>query len=361
LNVVIIGGGYGGCAVASKCASLKIPFKIIDKNEYFHHCVGALRASVIPEYGKKVAIPLKQAYQDNFVQGSVKQLDTEGKKVILENGDELEFTHCVIAVGSLGPLPARSKQTTIDGLLGEYLDISDKISKAKNIVVVGGGPVGVEMAGQIREKHKDVEITLISSSEKLVSPQFDDKFQSNMKSMMTNKNVKVEIGKAVNLSELETNVIKEQQVKLSTDTEISYDLLISCIGLPPNKDSITSLVPEDKLDQNNRIKVNNLLQVEGYENIFAIGDCCNTEENKMAAYADAHGLHVVGVISNTAKGKQVKPYKTSFVGMLVPVGSNGGVGNINGMNLPGPIVTVLKSRDLFTSKFWKGVGLKVPE
>ena len=34
---------------------------------------------------------------------------------------------------------------------------------------------------------------------------------------------------------------------------------------------------------------------------------------------------------------QVKPYKTSFVGMLVPVGSNSGVGNINGMNLPGNV------------------------
>ena len=45
--------------------------------------------------------------------------------------------------------------------------------------------------------------------------------------------------------------------------------------------------------------------MDGYEYIFAIGDCCNTEENKMAAYADAHGLHVAGVIANTAKGKQV--------------------------------------------------------
>jgi len=157
------------------------------------------------------------------------------------------------------------------------------------------------------------------------------------------------------------NVIKEQEVQLSTDKTVACDLVISCIGLPPNRESTSSLLPEDKLDDNKRIKVNENLQVEGYDNIYAIGDCCNTAENKMAAYADAHGQHVAKAIVNFTKGKQVKPYKTPFVGMLVPVGANNGVGNMNGMNLPGAIATVLKSRDLFTSKTWKGISLKVPE
>ena len=52
-------------------------------------------------------------------------------------------------------------------------------------------------------------------------------------------------------------------------------------------------------------KVNENLQVEGYDNIYAIGDCCNTAENKMAAYADAHGQHVAKAIVNFTKGKQV--------------------------------------------------------
>jgi len=361
LNVVIIGGGYGGTMVAAKCANLKIPFKIIEKNEYFHHCVGALRASVNPDWTKKVAIPLKQAFNDNYVQGVVKTLDTENKKIVVESGDEYEFTHCVIATGSLGPLPARSEQTTIEGLRGEYQDISQTISKAKHIVVVGGGPVGVELTGEIRDKYKDVEITLVSSSEALVSAQFGDKFQSNIKASLSSSNIKIEVGKATNLDDLEKNIIKEQEVQLSTESTVACDLVISCIGLPPNSESTTNLLPQDKLDDNKRIKVNSLLQVEGYEYIYAIGDCCNTAENKMAAYADAHGQHVVKAIVNLTKGKQVKPYKSPFVGMLVPVGANSGVGNMNGINLPGAIATVLKSRDLGTSKTWKGINLKVPE
>ena len=63
----------------------------------------------IPEYAAKVAIPLQDAFGDSFIQGSVESLDIEGKKVVIEGGREIEFTHCVIAVGSLGTVPARSE------------------------------------------------------------------------------------------------------------------------------------------------------------------------------------------------------------------------------------------------------------
>ena len=42
------------------------------------------------------------------MQGNVEHLDMEGKKVVLAEGKEIKFSHCVIAVGSLGPAPARS-------------------------------------------------------------------------------------------------------------------------------------------------------------------------------------------------------------------------------------------------------------
>lgn len=361
LQVVIIGGGYAGTTVAAECLKHGIPFKLISNQEYFHHCVGSLRAAVFPEYGKKIAIPLKDAFGAQFIQANVNKIDAEGKKVVLESGEEFEFTHCVIAVGSLGPSPARSAQATIDGLLSEYLDISDKISKAKHICIIGGGPVGVELAGEIRDKYTENEITIVSSNEKLVSPQFDGKFQTNMRAVLDAKNIKIEIGKATNVQELERNIVKEQNVDISTGSSLTCDLVISCVGLPPNKTSISNLISEDKLDQSGRIKVNSSLQIEGYDNMFAIGDCCNTEENKMAAYAEAHGVHAVKTIINITKGKETKAYKTPFVGMVIPVGAKQGVGIMNGYNIPGPIATVLKSRDLFTSKYWKMCMLEPPK
>ena len=64
-------------------------------------------------------------------------------------------------------------------------------AEAGDIVIVGGGPVGVEMAGEIRDKHGDKNITVVSSSDKLVSKDFDDKFQTSLKAVMDRRKVSV--------------------------------------------------------------------------------------------------------------------------------------------------------------------------
>jgi len=360
LNVVIIGAGYGGCHAAANCKKNGVPFKIVDPKEYFHHCVGSLRAAVHQEYAPKVAIPLRQAFGENFIQANVQSIDTEGQKVLLEGGQELVYTHLIIAVGSLGPKPARSTQTTIDGLMAEYKEMSEQISKATKIVVVGGGPVGVEMAGEIRDKYTEPSVTVVSSSEHLISPDFSTKFQTSIKKLLDDANVQVVTGRVKNLSELETNVVKEQTVEVVDGEAISADLVISCVGLPPNGEVTKSFLP-GSLDENNRIKVNKFLQVEGFTNVYAIGDCCNTPENKMAAYADVHGGIVADSIYKVATGYQAVSYRSPFTGMLVPVGAKKGVGSMNGYNVPAFVVVMLKSGDLFTNKFWRGLGLEPPK
>ncbi|XP_023333938.1 apoptosis-inducing factor 2 [Eurytemora carolleeae] len=189
-DVVVIGAGYGGIQAALSLKKAGIPFKIIDPKEYFHHCVGALRASVFPEYANKVAIPLKEAFGTSFVQGKAISLDTENKSLKLEDGQELKYTHCIIAVGSLGPIPCRSTQTSISGLTEEYKNISEEISKARSIMIVGAGAVGVEMAGEIREKYSETKITIVSSQETLVAD-FTPKFQKNIKSILEDQNIQV--------------------------------------------------------------------------------------------------------------------------------------------------------------------------
>ena len=66
----------------------------------------------------------------------------------MESGQELTFTHCIICVGSLGPKPARSEAVTIEALEQETGAFSEAVNQAENIVIIGGGPVGVELAGE---------------------------------------------------------------------------------------------------------------------------------------------------------------------------------------------------------------------
>ena len=59
-------------------------------------------------------------------------------------------------------------------------------------------------------------------------------------------------------------------------------MVIKCTGLPPNTTITKDIFEESVFDSNHLIKVNEFFQVEGHEDIYAIGDCCNTVETKMA-------------------------------------------------------------------------------
>ena len=80
-----------------------------------------------PDWVAKTAIPLKEAFGDHYVQGRVRSLDTEARKVVLEGGQEISFSHCVISVGSLGPWPARSEAVTLAELEAESRIVLSRI------------------------------------------------------------------------------------------------------------------------------------------------------------------------------------------------------------------------------------------
>ena len=87
-----------------------------------------------------------------------------------------------MAVGSLGPLPGRSQQLTMEGLEQEAKVMAENIEQAEKVVIIGGGPVGFELAGEIFDKYKqEKKVTIVSSNEKLVSSDFSSKFDASVK------------------------------------------------------------------------------------------------------------------------------------------------------------------------------------
>ena len=114
-HIVIIGGGYGGMELAAELQNLGIPFTLIDPKEFFHHNVGALRATVRQDWMKQTVINFKETFGDKFIQAKVSNVDFETKKVFLEDSDkEIDYTDVVFAVGSDGPFPGRPNSKTIE-------------------------------------------------------------------------------------------------------------------------------------------------------------------------------------------------------------------------------------------------------
>ncbi|XP_065408014.1 ferroptosis suppressor protein 1 isoform X4 [Chrysemys picta bellii] len=309
VRVVIIGGGFGGIKAARQLKSWGIPFVLVDMRDAFHHNVGALRASVESGFAKKTFISYSVTFEESFRQAKVVGIDLLRQKVLLNDDEELFYSHLILATGSDGPFPGKFNQIVdMETAIQTYEDTVQE--KSPRIVIVGGGAAGVEMAAEIKTEYPAKEVTLIHSKIALADVELLPSVRQMVKEILLKKEVR--------------------------------------------------LLLRDKLASNGALKVNQYLQVEGYDNIYAIGDCADVKEPKMAYHAGLHANIVVTNIINSLTQKPLKTYQPGSLTFLLSMGRNDGVGQINGCYVGRLLVTIAKSRDLFVSKSWKTMGQTMP-
>lgn len=366
VSIVIVGAGYGGCTLG-RLLQPTGKMKIINPYDFLFHNIGALRSTVEPEFAKNLMIPLNPVFGDNFIKGRVTKINKDSNTVTLENGEEIKYTHLVLATGCSNAFPAKLDlndyaQASEENTKQLYVDINSQIKAAETIVCVGGGPVGVELSGEIKTDYKDKKVILIHSSDTLASTRLKAKVQKSLKEVMTTRGIELMLNERVaNLQEIEYNkYVKDQVVKTESGIEIKCDMVLRCTGGKPNteqfREALGSAVCESGL-----IKVNEFLQVEETENIFALGDILNTDEEKISVAAAAHADIIAKNIEASLAGKKLQAYKPSTFLMLIPVGRNGGVGELPLMAIGEAFTRNIKSATLFTKKFWGDMGQKPPK
>ncbi|XP_066456587.1 ferroptosis suppressor protein 1 [Eleutherodactylus coqui] len=364
VQVVIVGGGFGGTAAANQLKSHGIPFVLVDIKDAFHHNVAALRASVESGFARKTFISYKDSYQGSFKQGRVVRIDLRTQTVVLESNEEIHFSHLIIATGSDGPFPGKFNQAVTKELAIQMYDgLVKEVQKANAVVVVGGGSAGVEMAAELKTDYPEKEVTLIHSKTALADAELQPCVRQTVKDILLRKGVRLVLGQRVsNLNELTLNKVEENmELRLDKDAEvIAADLILCCTGLKINSSCYIDVFGDD-VASNGALKVNDYLQVKGYNNIYAIGDCADINEPKMAYHASLHAKIAVTNIIHSLTEKPLVTYRTGSVTMLLSMGRNDGVGQFNGYYLGRFLVTLAKSRDVFVSKTWKEMGQKMPK
>ncbi|XP_041802891.1 apoptosis-inducing factor 2 isoform X2 [Chelmon rostratus] len=362
VHVVVVGGGFGGVAAAQQLKSRGLSFTLIDMRDAFHHNVAALRASVLPGFARRTFIPYAETFGDSFVQGRVERVDSERQTVVLQGGREIQYSHLILCTGTDGAFPGKfnavaSYQTAVQ----TYEDFVKQVQAADSVLVVGGGSTGVEMAAEIKTEYPDKKVVLIHSRIGLADPELLPSVRQQAKQVLLDKGVELLLGQKVsNLSELRLNVTNKNTV-VTTDRgdTLTTDLIINCTGLRVNSAAYTSSFSGCMAD-NGALKVNDHLQVEGFSNVFAVGDCANVNEPKMAYHAGLHAAVAVSNIANSLSGKELTSYHTGNVTMLLAMGRDDGVGQFNGLKLPRCLVTLAKSRDLLLWKSWREMEQKQP-
>jgi NADH dehydrogenase len=297
MKVVIVGGGFAGINLAKGLAGKKdIDVLLVDKHNY--HLFAPLLYQVATSFieASNISYPFRKMLQRKknvrFYHGALIEVKADENLIVTEHG-AIAYDVLVLALGtvtnyfSMENLEKHSMpMKTIDDALrirNHMLVNMEKVTRATddaereklmNIVITGGGPTGVELAGMIAEMGKHIvkkdypelnnvrgNVYLVSSGDELLGSMSETASNEAMH-RLTKLGVNVKSGVAV-------KDCVEGKVVLANGEEIATQTLIWAAGVTACP--IPGL-PDDSLGHGKRIKVNGFNCVEGTRNIYAIGD-----------------------------------------------------------------------------------------
>jgi NADH dehydrogenase FAD-containing subunit len=230
-QVVVVGGSFAGFFLAKQLAeSLPTGYRVvlIEKHSHFHFTWNFPRISVVSghdheafvPYGKQPPLAPDGVYA--FRQGTVIKLDKD--KATLEDGSIVKYEYLALATGSQGRYPYRlgpgdDKAACMDF----FRRRQERIEHAQDIVIVGGGAAGVEVAGDTKSKYPQKKVTLVHSREHLLNS-FGPGLHERAKQALE------EMGVKIYLSERVTSAIDEEapaaEVTLRSGKTLQCDALV---------------------------------------------------------------------------------------------------------------------------------------
>lgn len=310
MKIVIVGAGFGGLRLARKLNNKKgIEVVLIDR--FNHHQFQPLFYQVATAglNGSDISFPLRKVFH-NSKNVSVRlteltQINTATNTIHTPEGN-ISYDQLVIATGAgtnffgnanfekfAWPMKSTVEAMEVrNHILKNFEDaLMEKDEQQKqrlmNIVVVGGGPTGVELSGAIAEMKRDVlpkdypELDFNAMNIYLLEGGPRTLAAMSEKSSLQSKKYLEKLGVKVRTNALMQDY-NAKTVSLSDGSSIETSMLIWAAGI---KGNIPGGIDDSLIARGNRIIVNRQCKVQGAENIFAIGDVAYMEE---PAYPKGH-------------------------------------------------------------------------
>lgn len=393
--IVILGGSYSGISIAHhvlKHTIASVPDSeryqlILISNSSQAMCRPACPRAMIADSmfdQSKLFVDIPDQFQGysqgfRFIHGTATDLDVTERTVSVRGHDDSErsikFYALVIATGATATSPLHGFQGDASDLRNSWVTFRRALVNAQSIVIAGGGPTGVETAGELGEylngwnrKDRKVAITLISSGR--ILPQLRSALSQAAEAYLKKvgvtilKDMKVQstVPEHAGITDSELNT--STTITLSDGRTISADIFIPAYGTMPN----TRFAPSSILANDGRIKTNaRTLRVdEAGPRVYALGDVSNAA--RPAVHAVLAQVPVLGkniksdfLLDSSAKSQAV-PKDAEFEEdvretQLVPIGKTKGVGAMMGWWIPSFLVWLIKGRDYWlwtTSRIWNG-------
>lgn len=358
-HVVIIGGSYAGILAAKtifshKDQSVKVTLVSASKNAYFN--VGTPRLIVEPENIDKALFLVEDTLtkysngiNQEFIHGEVVSTNFDERSVKIEStlGNlTIAYDYLIVASGSRTETPAFKLSGGHEKTVEAIKHLNKATKNAKKIIILGGGPTGVETAGELGFLYgHNKEIVLYTGLVGPLSPLGESKSSTALTKLkelgvkVVNKKRSTDIQEKGTL----TKVLFEDG---STD---EADVVIPVIGVVPN----SKFLNKQYLDDAGYLKTDDNFRVEDHHNVLGLGDILSIAESTSANIKLAQEKTfqaVVDLIIFGNKESKLKPYTGMKQTAIVPISRKGGVGVVFGWGIPNFLVRYLKAKDFMISK-----------
>lgn len=344
-QITIVGGGFAGIACALKLARSHISdlqIRLISDNPNFEYHAALYRV-VTGKSPMEVCLPLAEIFTPypniEYVDDRITAADLTSQTLTGTSGSTYTYDYLILALGSQTSyynIPGLNKHAfgfkNIHEAIKLKRHIQELFIQATNqekenllddmrIVVVGGGPSGTELAGELavytrqlaQSHHVDpslIAIDLIHSPNRLI-PQSSTKLSQVVEAKLHQLGVNIYLNRKVLKEDIEQVYLKD--IKMQSRT------LIWTAGTQAN--SLYSQIKNLDLDKSGKVAVNSHFQTAQYSHVYIAGDGAAVEDSGLGQSALAHGKHIADHIrSRITRSPSPKAYQPGDWIMAVPVG-----------------------------------------
>lgn len=374
-KVVILGSGFAGYTAAKKLDKKLFDVSIVSPRNYFlftplltSTCVGTIEARSIIEPVRSIK------HLKSFYLARCQEIDFENQVVKAEavrdsRKLEIPYDHLIIAVGAKNNtfgIPGVAEHShairdipNANAVRNQLLELLEtaangevpqkEISELLHILVVGGGPTGVEYAAEIYDLiTKDLgrwfpnvvdemRISIIETREQILG-NFHKKLGEYTEKRLVRRGIEIQSGVAV--EKLEAN-----KAHLSDGREVKFGLAIWSAG---NTQGPLIKGLDFEKDNLGRLSTTPYLNLKDHRNVFALGDCSNPDNTRLPAtaqVAEQQGRYVAKLLKKEAQDKKVSPFKFFDMGALAYIGGGEALADLPGLKWSG----------FSTYVFWRSV------
>jgi len=355
-RVLILGGGFAGVGAAQKLHKAGAEVVIVDRHDYhtFQPLLYQLATGLLEQTAVGHSLRDLLAHNDNTVvhKASVSRIDLESRTVEFDAIEPIAYDYLVLGIGAevnyfgtagapehAFPMYTLPHATRLKDHILERWEAADRDPSliedgALNVVVVGGGPTGVETAGALAELYRsdfardypgvepsDARIVLVEAGPELFG-MFKPKLREYAEKALTDRDVEVRTGKQV-ASVGATRVALESGEKLKAHTLVwgaglQGNALVQSLGIA--------------LQRGNRIAVGPDLALPGHAEVYVVGDVAAITDAKtqqvlpqLGSVALQSGEHAGKAIAARLAGKKPEPFKYKDKGTMATIGRGAAV------------------------------------